>query len=193
MAVATERMPPAGIGIRPAGKADLDAINRVIKAAVMSWRLPERVRRLALPAYRYSDFDLECLEAVVATDMRGQIIGVATWEETTGADVPAGSVALQLHGIHVHPACHGRGIGRRLFRTAETAVHRQHCAGLLVRAQRDACGFFVALGMQRLVVERPGRDYAHRFWKPAGQPGTQDSAARPVEYPPSGDGAIPGQ
>ena len=36
------------IDIRPAGQADLEAINRVIEAAVMTWHLPDRVKRHAL-------------------------------------------------------------------------------------------------------------------------------------------------
>ena len=41
--------------------------------------------------------------------------------------------------------------------------------GLLVKAQADAIGFFTSLGMKRLAVEDPARDYEHRFWKSADQ------------------------
>jgi hypothetical protein len=81
---ATKGMVPQQVQIRSADKVDLDAINRVIEAAVMSWQLSERVRRLALPVYRYSTVDLAYLDAVVAEDRHGQLAGVATWERASG-------------------------------------------------------------------------------------------------------------
>ncbi len=44
-------MQTTDIDIRLAGHADLEAINRVIEVAVMTWDLPDRVKRLSLPAY----------------------------------------------------------------------------------------------------------------------------------------------
>jgi GNAT superfamily N-acetyltransferase len=148
---------------------DLDAINRVVEAAVMSWNLPERVRRLALPGYRYCDLDLDHLDIVVAEDPRGRLVGIAAWEPAAAKDAPAGQRALLLHGIHVHPDRHRQGIGRRLFGTAEAALREQHFDGLLVKAQADASGFFLALAMTRLPVEEPARQYPNRFWKTAQQ------------------------
>lgn len=37
--------------LRPASPADLGEISALIERAVMTWRLPERVKRLALPSY----------------------------------------------------------------------------------------------------------------------------------------------
>ena len=62
-------MPLSAINLRPALKTDLDAINRVIEAAVMTWKLPERVKRLSLPSYRYTLADFAHLEMVVAVVM----------------------------------------------------------------------------------------------------------------------------
>ena len=59
-------MNSADINIRPANEDDLDAINGVIEAAVMSWQLPERVKRLALPSYRYNAMDLKYFSLAVA-------------------------------------------------------------------------------------------------------------------------------
>jgi hypothetical protein len=47
-----------------------------------------------------------------------------------------------------------------------SAAQAQGFDGLLVKAQQDASGFFRAMGMQRLPVEDPARQYANRFWKP---------------------------
>lgn len=153
------------VHIRPARQADLEAINQVIEAAVMTWHLPERVKRLSLPGYRYNSLDLEHLEIVIAEDDRQHTLGVAAWEPAEDGDAPAGTSALLLHGIYVDPPQHHRGIGRLLFSAAEHAVRSQAYDGLLVRAQQAANGFFIAQGMERLRVDSPARQYANRFWK----------------------------
>ena len=156
--------PVSAIDLRPAGSADLDAINRVVEAALMSWPLPARVKRLSLPSYRYSAVDLEHLEMVVALDRHQQIIGVAAWEEADTVDVPGDRKALLLHGIYVDPSCHRQGVGRELYRCAERAVRQYGYGGLLVKAQQSANGFFMSQGMSRLQAEDPSRHYTNRFW-----------------------------
>lgn len=133
----------------------------------MTWELPERVKRLSLPSYRYTRADFDPLEMVVAEDDRHATLGVASWEPADAGDAPAGRTALLLHGIHVAPAFHRRGIGRLLFQAAEHAVRKHRCDGLLVKAQKDATGFFIAQGMSALPVDDARRDYANRFWKAA--------------------------
>lgn len=160
-------MPPSNVKLRPANQADLDAVNRVVAAALMSWNLPERVKRLALPSYRYTVPDFAHLDIVVAEDKRQQVIGVAAWEQADARDLPEGQTALLLHGIYVDPSHHHRGVGRQLFRCAEQAVHAQQYGGLLVKAQPDADGFFLAQGMKRMQVADPARQYGNRFWKRA--------------------------
>lgn len=154
------------IDIRPAETSELDAINHVIELAVMSWKLPERVKRLSLPSYRYDAMDFKALEIVVALHDR-EIVGTAAWESADPKETPVEGDALLLHGIYVDPGHHHRGIGRLLFREAERAVHAHGYAGLLVKAQESANGFFLAQGMHRLEPADPARHYANRFWKPA--------------------------
>ena len=153
------------INIRPATQGDIQAINRVIEVAVMTWSLPERVKRLSLSSYRYTSLDFDHLEIVVAEGEGQTIIGVAAWELADAKDTPAGHTALLLHGIYVDPMHQRRSVGRQLFKEAERAVGKHHCDGLLVKAQSDASGFFVSLGMNRLPAEDPLRHYANRFWK----------------------------
>lgn len=153
------------IHIRPVDETDLDALNRVIGAAVMTWALPERVKRLSLPVYRYTRQDLAHLDMVLARDQQGQVVGVAAWEEADPNDAPAGHSALLLHGIYVDPSLHRQGIGGRLFSAAEVAVSQSQCDGLLVKAQQDATDFFTSRGMCRLDVDEPLRQYANRLWK----------------------------
>lgn len=150
--------------IRKATKIDLANINQIIESAVMTWKLPERVKRLSLPSYRYTKIDLAHFEIYIA-EKKGQIVGVAAWEEIKNSDAPDGKTGLLLHGIYVSPDNHHKGIGTQLFHSAEVAVKNKLVNGLLVKAQKDSVNFFIKLGMQELQVSDPDKDYANRFWK----------------------------
>ncbi len=161
------------ITLRTASLTDLDEINRVIASAVMSWKLAERVKRLSLPSHQYAEIDFRHLQFVVAqTDKtpHAQIIGVAAWEEADALNSPENTHTLLLHGIYVDAKHHHQGIGQALFDCAQQAAIEQHYDGLLVKAQADANGFFIAQGMQPLPPQND-RQYGNRFWKPlpAGQ------------------------
>lgn len=151
--------------LRSAKLQDLDAINNVIEAAVLNWQLPERIKRLALPSYRYTQVDYEHLEILVAEMPEKGIVGVAGCEIAEAGEVP-GKQALLLHGLYVSPEVQHQGIGSQLFRAVERLVAKHKCDGLLVKAQTDAVGFFEFHAMQKLKSNTPERDYAHRFWKP---------------------------
>jgi hypothetical protein len=97
------------VTLRPAKLQDLDDINRVIEAAVQSWDLPERVKRLSLFSYRYTEVDFDHLEMIVAEIDTLGIIGVAAWEMADAKDAPSGKRALLLHGIYVVPSMHDHG------------------------------------------------------------------------------------
>lgn len=152
------------VTLRPAKKQDLDNINRVIEAAIMTWNLPERVKRLSLSSYRYTMFDYEHLDMLVAEDHQQNIIGIAAWEQANTKDTPENLSALLLHGIYVDPVHHHEGIGRKLFQELKQTAKQQHYDGILVKAQSGAEGFFTAMGMQLLPVDNPERQYANRYW-----------------------------
>lgn len=130
----------------------------------MTWNLPERVKHLSLPSYRYSEHDL-AHQSIVVAQQEQRIVGVAAWEKAEPADTPDGQPALFLHGIYVDPQQQRQGVGRKLFAAAEHAACEQALAGLLVKAQADAVPFFTALGLHRLEVKNTARDYSNRFWK----------------------------
>jgi GNAT superfamily N-acetyltransferase len=131
--------------------------------AIMTWDLPDRVKRLSAPSYRYHAHDLEHLTLVIAEDS-GDMMGIATWEAAEPADVPSDHRGLLLHGIYVHPEHHRQGAGSRLLAVALQAGREDGYDGLRVKANKDAQGFFAAKGLQPLPVKRPGRDYPYRFW-----------------------------
>jgi len=158
------------ISLRLATLADLDAVNAVIEHAVMTWNLPERVKRLTLPSYRYQPHDLNHLQLMVAERAGAGIVGVAAWEPANARDLPAGKTGLLLHGLYVDPAQQRAGIGRRLLAEAVEAAREQGFDGLLVKARPEAEGFFLARGLTPLPVTDAERDYPHRFWTEVGAP-----------------------
>jgi len=147
--------------------AQLPGINAVVEAALMTWSLPERVKRLALPSYRYTEADLEHLGLATARDAQGGVIAVAAWEPAAPGDGPPGRKALLLHGLYVHPLHQRRGIGTALLRRALQAAAANGSDGLLVKAQHGAEAFFAGAAFTRLETVDGARDYARRYWHPA--------------------------
>lgn len=158
-------MKTSGFYLRAATKSDLDAINKVIEAAVMTWPLADRVKRLSLPTYKYNELDLQHLHIVVAENTAGEITGVAAWCPAKTADTPRNKTALLLHGIYVHPSQHRKGIGSQLFQAAEQMAREQKLQGLLVKAKAGSELFYQAHGMEKLTVEDADREFVNRYWK----------------------------
>jgi predicted N-acetyltransferase YhbS len=155
----------ASVVIRPAQKDDLNAINAIIESCVMSWNLPERVKRLSLSSYRYGPYDLYHFDLVLAEITGGEIAGVAAWEPATPSDLPKDTTGMLLHGLYVAPPRQNQGIGRRLIDSALEAVRKQGMNGLLVKAQADAIGYFQSQDFASLTIENPKQDYPYRWWK----------------------------
>jgi GNAT superfamily N-acetyltransferase len=153
------------VKLRPLTAEDLDGANAVIEAAIRTWQLPDRVKRLSLPGYRYDANDLEHLRLVGAVVEANAIVGVVSWEPASASDTPNGVRGLLLHGVYVVPTLHRTGIGSRLLNAAIEVARQGGFAGLLVKANRDAHGFFSAKGLQQLSVVDTGRDYPYRFWR----------------------------
>ena len=158
--------PTTAFHLRQAHADDLPAINGIVERAIATWQLPERVKRLSLPSYRYHAHDLVHLHLVVAEDADHALVGIAAWEPADPRDLPAGQRGLLLHGLYVDPAHQHRGVGSRLLDEAAAAARAQGFDGVLVKAQADANGFFEARGLQKLPVEDAARHYPHRFWLP---------------------------
>lgn len=160
----SEWLDTGGTVLRPAVLDDLERINALIGRAVMTWALPERVKRLARPSYHYDRQDLEHLRILVAEEGAATLIGVTAWESAEARDCPGGQRGLLLHGLYVDPDRQGLGLGSRLLAAAASAARDQRYDGLLVKAQTDARGFFQARGLEPLACDDPERDYPSRFW-----------------------------
>ena len=160
--------PTTAFHLRQAHAEDLPAINGIVERAIATWQLPERVKRLSLPSYRYHAHDLVHLHLMVAENADHALVGVAAWEAANPHDLPAGQSGLLLHGLYVDPARQHRGVGSQLLDATAAAARAQGFDGVLVKAQADANGFFETRGLQRLPVEDAARHYPQRFWLPAG-------------------------
>lgn len=144
-----------GITLRPAETTDLDGINNTIEAAVDTWNLPDRVKRLAMPSYRYDPVDLGHLTMMVACDASERIIGVIAWE-------PAGNgKTLSVHGLYVHPERQRRGTGSYLMAAALSAAADHGMTEIQVKAQGDARPFFERLGFGPVESDEASSGYRH--------------------------------
>jgi hypothetical protein len=96
------------IDIRPAHADDLAALNGVVERAFMTWPLPDRVKRLSLPSYRYHAHDLQHLQVVVAEDGQRDIVGVAAWEAANPRDLARPGARPPLQHCRNGPGAGGR-------------------------------------------------------------------------------------
>jgi len=168
---ATARSPLAGgsldIELRELkpDQRQFERINRIVAEAIATWDLPERVKRMSLPLYRYHASDLQHMRFVIAESRElDDIFGLAAIEDADPAEGPERE-ALLLHGIYVDPRHHRQGVGAMLFAAAERVAAADGASGMLVKAQADAVPFFEACGYGKLPILDPVRDYAHRYWK----------------------------
>jgi predicted N-acetyltransferase YhbS len=151
--------------IRSISRDDLDAVNAIIESCVMSWNLPERVKRLVLGSYHYNLYDLEHFEILSAETAAGTITGVAALEDAMPSDLPREKSGLLLHGLYVAPEHQKQGIGSSLLEAALESSRKHGKNGLLVKSHADASGFFLAQGFSELPIENSKTDYPHRWWK----------------------------
>lgn len=137
------------------------AINEVVVAAVASWPMAPRVKRLVTPSYRYTreDFDHFAFYGAHQGDALFGIAAVDASPNTAGA----GPQDWLLHGLFVLPEVHGLGIGSRLVGELRTQAIRAGVRRLLVKAERHAIGFFEKQGFRLLEVTDPSTDYPFRL------------------------------
>ncbi len=145
---------------------DLSLINPVVEQCVATWNLPDRVKRLVAPSYRYTEADVDHLTfATALVQGSRKLAGVAAWETADDADLVPKQSGLLLHGLYVAPHYQRCGIGSRLVECCAQAARQAGVQGILVKAQRDAEAFFERLGFSALPVVDERHDYAHRWWK----------------------------
>jgi len=130
----------------------------------MSWNLPERVKRLSMPSYRYSEEALADVAMSLASDSDGDIVGLFASCLPDEEKALEDRKALLLHGVFVDPVCHRQGVGSTLVKAAIAEAKKQDLDGVLVHAQPDSVPFFQALKFEVLPVVDAEVDYKHRYW-----------------------------
>ncbi len=142
-------------------KTDLDCINQVITAAVKSWPMPERIKRLSVPVLSYDNEDFKYYRFAVYKEAE-QIQGVAAWNPEAPVLTELGTGRL-LHGLYISPEAQGRGYGQALMTAVLSEAEAQGADGLVVKAERPSIGFFEHSGLQPLAAAGP-TDYPYQFW-----------------------------
>ena len=158
-------IPPEAFVLRPAQHSDLGQTNEIISAAMNTWQLSERVKRLSLPLYQYRLQDFDHMDIVVAETGEHELLGVATLETASVPDAVHGLYSVLLHGIYVAPRRIGHGIGSRLLESVRSIARAKNFEGLLVKANPESTWFFETHGFQKLPMEDQLRDYPYRYWK----------------------------
>jgi GNAT superfamily N-acetyltransferase len=153
------------IWLGEAAPSDLNDINNLIAAAIATWHLAERVKRISLPLYRYHENDLKEMQIIVAHSGEDDILGVAAVEPAYASDVFGGLPTSLLHGIYVAPNLHRRGVGTRLIEKIENLAHSRGARVLLVKARPEAISFFKARGFGQLTTRDRRGDYPYQFFK----------------------------
>jgi ribosomal-protein-alanine N-acetyltransferase len=126
----------SAIAIRFAGQSDLDALDRLERAAFTG----DRVSRRSLRSFIARGDRL--LVAVDADGLAGYAL--ATWRK--------GGRAVRLYSIAVDPLKAGRGVGRALLAAVETLAVEQGCEVLRLEVKeenRRAIALYERLGYRR--------------------------------------------
>lgn len=126
---------------RKTNQQDLNAVNQVIKQAVMAWPLSERLKRLSLNVLLYDVSDLQHFAGFVAT-IDTDIIGVTLWDPDHNNNL--------LHGLYVTPDYQAIGIGRKLIDLVSEQVALTGGDHLHIKAERISCSYFEQMGFTRV-------------------------------------------
>ena len=149
--------------VRAAVSADLTTVNRIIKSAVASWHVSDRLKRLSLPLLQYSASDLEEFELFL--HLQGDVAnGVAALARDTSYIGPHATRCALLHGLYVRSNSQRLGVGKAMQQLVTNRAHEIGCEGLLVKAQRVSTSYFAKQGYTEYVSAEI--DYPYLYWKP---------------------------
>ena len=143
--------------VKITGRApDIAAANEIIAAAILTWSVSDRVRRLVADTYRYHADDAA---DVWLGRVDGRPVGVLGLLQAGGAarELPVDSSLL--HGLFVSPDHFGKGVGSALVRHALGVAAGAGSTQLLVKANRDARLFFERVGFEKTDLI----DYPHAY------------------------------
>jgi len=140
--------PEIAVAIRPAHRSDLDAINAVVEAAVMSWASTNQVRPGTVPDCSYHAIDLDLSMLLLVIGSQRHILGVVACGSADPVDTePGHNNALRLDGPYIHPAHDHQGIHGQLLDEARALARRQGRNGLLIQPRVPALDLLKAISM----------------------------------------------
>ena len=131
--------------IKPARLKDLQAINNVIAAAVMSWPLADRVKRLSVNVLAYDETDFNHYDMHVAV-INNDIVGVIAWDPSHPDNL--------LHGIYITPSAQSHGLGQQLLLHVFNLARGLGKESVVIKAERISCSYFEHLGLEKVTSER---------------------------------------
>lgn len=128
------------VAIRPAQRSDLDAINRVVEGAVLSWAHDAHVKLHSLPDLRYRSVDLDLAILLVVIGSHQHVLGVVSCAcastASTGGESPYN--VLRLDGPYIDPDYRGTDIGLQLLDEAKSLARRQGRQALVIEPRLKA-------------------------------------------------------
>lgn len=139
---------PAAPTIRPAVEADIAAITEIQEASILT--LGAAVYGHT-KAQAWARFGIEQSHGLLhqgeffVAEALGLVVGVSGWSPD-----PERADTAWIRYVFVRPEAAGRGLGRRLVATAESAALAAGRVRLMLWSSLNALGFYRALGYQRL-------------------------------------------
>lgn len=147
------------VAIRPAHRSDLDAINGVVEAAVLSWARAIHLKPGTLPDCRFSAADLDRCMLLLVVGSQRHILGVAACGCAEADDTDPADNPLRLDGPYVHPDHHRHDVGLQIVAEASALARRQGRNCLLVQPRVHDEQFLPVMGMPSpSTTERSHRD-----------------------------------
>lgn len=143
---------------------DLPVVNHIIEAAISRWNLAERVKRLSLSSYLYSNLDLQQYTILLAK-MNRDIVGIISYEQAENNDISLNKNILFIHGIYVAPDFQLQGVGTYLINAVEKITKKNKLSGILIKAHKEAVPFYIKNNFTPIQVTDIKRDYPDRYWK----------------------------
>jgi GNAT superfamily N-acetyltransferase len=142
--------------------ATLPAINDVLASSIAAWNLSDRLYRLSINAYRYSESDWIDHQFYGLRDQNNTLLAILVLNDDA-SELPGDQSCLQIHGLYVHSDHRHQGLGQRLIEEALDLAKRRHLDALFVKAHESAVSFFKKQRFEHIPVTDEVRDYPHRL------------------------------
>ena len=140
----------------------LPAINAVLESSITAWNLSDRLYRLSVNAYRYSESDWLDHQFYGLRDQNNTLLAILVFNDDA-SELPGDRSCLQIHGLYVHSEYRRQGLGQQLIDHAMALAKSKQRDALFVKAHESAVSFFTKHAFQHIPVVDEIRDYPHRF------------------------------